>query len=122
MAAQPAALVSSTLSLAAHSGPGTGPPIGIGVPGCCGGPRYSKGRKSCDTDGRGYWPARQANITDLAACVHAVSACKMGNFASFYPASGSDDGACGWHRSCAGWPSDVASCINISSAYVSARV
>ena len=72
-------------------------------------------------DGRGMWDAREKNISNLAQCITAVAKCKMGNFASFYPAVGDDGGSCGWHFSCRGWPSNVDQCTDISNAYVSAR-
>ena len=114
MHAQPGALVHSTLGVS------TGAPTTGSIPGCCGGPHF-RPHRNCDTDGRGKWNARHHNITDMAACIAAVSKCKMGNFASFYPPNQTDDGGCSWHLSCAGWPSDIASCPTVSSAYVSAR-
>jgi hypothetical protein len=124
MHAQPASLIPSTLRLtySPAAPPPAGPAIGVGLPGCCGGSHYNSRDKDCDKDGRGMWDARKAGIKDLAGCVAAVAKCAQGNFASFYPPSGADGGSCGWHRSCASWPDDIASCTNISSKYVSARV
>ena len=115
MSAQPTALVPSTLELSSVT-PATEP-----VSGCCGGPHFSK-HKDCDVDGRGVWNARENNLTDMAACVAAVSKCKMGNFASFYPPTATDDGACSWHWSCAGWPNAIDSCASVSSAYVTEQL
>lgn len=138
MQAQPAALVPSTLSIGGGGGGGggghptpdggiaaapPGPPAGVGIPGCCGGPSYHKPQpRDCNTDGRGEWDAKTHGIVSLEGCIAKALPCKMAHFASFYPASGTDDGKCSWHLSCAGWPMNIATCSSVLTNYTTARI
>ena len=71
------------------------PPPGATGKGTCGETVY-KDKAACDTDTSGAWKANAVNISNLSDCVTKVSACKMGNYASF-SISNND---CSWYADC----------------------